>query len=51
MSIRVATFNVENLFDRPAAMNLEKWEDGQKYIDDCGQAQSPAEQGDLFCPG
>lgn len=40
MSIRVATFNVENLFDRPAAMNLENWEDGQKYIDDCGRLNS-----------
>ncbi|OPX63754.1 MULTISPECIES: endonuclease/exonuclease/phosphatase family protein [unclassified Methanoregula] len=35
MTLRIATFNVENLFDRPAAMNLEKWEDGQKYINDC----------------
>lgn len=37
MSLRIATFNVENLFNRPAAMNLEKWEDGQKYIDDCAR--------------
>jgi endonuclease/exonuclease/phosphatase family metal-dependent hydrolase len=40
MVLRVATFNVESLFDRPAAMNLENWEEGQKYIDDCSRLNS-----------
>jgi endonuclease/exonuclease/phosphatase family metal-dependent hydrolase len=34
MSIRIATFNVENLFSRPAAMNLPRWSDGQPILDD-----------------
>jgi endonuclease/exonuclease/phosphatase family metal-dependent hydrolase len=33
MSIRVATFNVENLFDRPLAMSHEKWSEGQPALD------------------
>lgn len=33
MQIRLATFNVENLFSRPAAMNLPKWSDGQPILD------------------
>jgi endonuclease/exonuclease/phosphatase family metal-dependent hydrolase len=34
MSIRVATFNVENLFNRPIAMNLSNWSEGQPILDD-----------------
>jgi hypothetical protein len=30
----LATFNVENLFERPAAMNLPKWSDGRKILED-----------------
>lgn len=30
----LATFNVENLFERPAAMNLPKWSDGRKILQD-----------------
>jgi endonuclease/exonuclease/phosphatase family metal-dependent hydrolase len=30
--LRIATFNVENLFERPRAMNLPRWEDGQPAI-------------------
>jgi len=37
MQIRIATFNVENLFERPKAMNRENWSDGQQYIDDCSE--------------
>lgn len=33
MVIRVATFNVENLFARPAAMNFPDWSDGQDILD------------------
>jgi endonuclease/exonuclease/phosphatase family metal-dependent hydrolase len=32
--MRLATFNVENMFERPAAMNLPSWEDGQKVLED-----------------
>ena len=37
MSIRIATFNVENLFSRPAAMSLPRWSDGQPILDDHAQ--------------
>ncbi|MCJ7443795.1 MAG: hypothetical protein MUO26_04575 [Methanotrichaceae archaeon] len=33
MRIRLATFNVENLFDRPVAMNFPKWSKGQPILD------------------
>jgi endonuclease/exonuclease/phosphatase family metal-dependent hydrolase len=32
--IRIATFNVENLFSRPCAMDLKLWSDGQPILDD-----------------
>lgn len=32
MQIRLATFNVENLFSRPAAMNLPSWSEGQPIL-------------------
>lgn len=31
--MRLATFNVENLFDRPSAMNLPTWAEGKKVLD------------------
>jgi hypothetical protein len=31
--MRLATYNVENLFDRAKAMNLETWEDGRKVLE------------------
>lgn len=31
--MRLATFNVENLFDRPLAMNLPTWAEGKKILD------------------
>jgi endonuclease/exonuclease/phosphatase family metal-dependent hydrolase len=34
MSIRIATFNVENLFNRPIAMNMPDGSNGQKILDD-----------------
>lgn len=33
MTIRLATFNVENLFNRPRAMNQTSWKEGQPAID------------------
>lgn len=35
--MRLATFNVENMFERPKAMNLENWEQGTKILDDFKQ--------------
>jgi endonuclease/exonuclease/phosphatase family metal-dependent hydrolase len=35
MLVRVATFNVENLFQRPIAMNLPSWSAGQPILDSC----------------
>lgn len=32
--MRIATFNVENLFSRPAAMNLETWAEGRAVLED-----------------
>lgn len=31
--MRLATFNVENLFDRPKAMNLDSWAEGKPVLD------------------
>lgn len=33
MSIRIGTFNVENLFNRPRAMNQKTWAQGQPMLD------------------
>lgn len=33
MPLRVATFNLENLFTRPRAMNLETWADGRPALE------------------
>jgi len=32
--VRLATFNVENMFERPAAMNLPQWSDGREVLED-----------------
>lgn len=32
--MRLATFNVENLFERPAVMNLPTWEEGRPILED-----------------
>jgi endonuclease/exonuclease/phosphatase family metal-dependent hydrolase len=32
--MRLATFNVENMFQRPKAMNLDTWADGKKVLED-----------------
>jgi endonuclease/exonuclease/phosphatase family metal-dependent hydrolase len=32
--MRLATFNVENLFDRPKAMNLDHWKDSEPILND-----------------
>ena len=32
--MRLATFNVENMFERPAIMNLPQWKDGEKVLQD-----------------
>jgi len=33
----IATFNVENLFERPRAMNLPTWKEGQPALDAAGE--------------
>ncbi len=32
--MKLATFNIENMFERPAAMNLPKWSDGKIILQD-----------------
>jgi endonuclease/exonuclease/phosphatase family metal-dependent hydrolase len=32
--MRLATFNVENMFDRPSIMNLSSWDEGQQILQD-----------------
>jgi endonuclease/exonuclease/phosphatase family metal-dependent hydrolase len=32
--MRIATFNVENMFERPAVMNLPNWSDGRPVLQD-----------------
>lgn len=32
--MRIATFNVENMFERPAVMNLPNWSDGRQVLQD-----------------
>lgn len=34
MKLRIATFNVENLFRRPKVMNFPSWSEGQPYLND-----------------
>lgn len=31
--VRIASFNVENLFNRPRAMNLPSWQEGEKVLE------------------
>ena len=32
--MRLATFNVENMFERPKAMNLDTWAEGKAILED-----------------
>jgi hypothetical protein len=32
--MRLATFNVENMFERPIIMNLPTWADGKAVLED-----------------
>jgi len=34
MSIRISTFNVENMFKRPSIMNLPTWDEGKAILED-----------------
>ena len=34
MTLRLATFNVENMFERPSVMNLLSWNDGKSVLND-----------------
>lgn len=40
MSIRIATFNMENLFTRPSVMNLDTWTDGREILADVSKLNS-----------
>lgn len=39
-TFRVSTFNCENLFSRPAVMNLETWADGRETLEDISRLNS-----------
>jgi endonuclease/exonuclease/phosphatase family metal-dependent hydrolase len=34
VNMRLATFNIENMFERAKCMNLDKWKDGEKSLQD-----------------
>jgi hypothetical protein len=34
MVVRLASFNVENMFERPFIMNLPAWEEGSQVLED-----------------
>lgn len=36
--MRLATFNVENMFERPKVMNLETWDLGAQVLEDFYQS-------------
>lgn len=38
--MRIAAFNVENLFDRAKIMNLDEWSDGKPVLDDYAELNS-----------
>ena len=40
MQLRIATFNVENLFSRPKALNQPTWKAGQPAVDAAGELNS-----------
>lgn len=42
--MRLATFNVENMFERPNAMNLPKWSDGKPKPEDFGELTNLAQK-------
>ena len=40
--MRIASYNVENLFDRAKAMNLESWAEGRPILDRFAELNAPA---------
>jgi len=48
--MRLMTFNVENLFERPAAMNLPKWSDGSKVLKDFAELNNLIEKDTYTAP-
>lgn len=38
--MRIASYNLENCFDRPKAMNLEKWADGKPILEEFSRLNS-----------
>src|SRR2546426_7097907 len=38
--LRLATFNVESMFERPKIMNLPTWSEGKPFLDDYAQLNS-----------
>jgi endonuclease/exonuclease/phosphatase family metal-dependent hydrolase len=49
MKLRIATFNVENLFSRPKAMNNPTWKEGQSALDAAGRLNVIFNQ-DVYSP-
>jgi hypothetical protein len=46
--VRIASFNVESLFERPVAMNQKTWADGKQVV---RAAERDPEQGRLHRAG
>lgn len=48
--MRMATYNVENLFDRARIMNLDDWNDGKEVLEDYAELTSILEQASYSGP-
>ena len=42
--MRLATYNVENLFDRPKAMSLDTWAEGRPILEDLNRLNALIEE-------
>jgi hypothetical protein len=46
--MRLATFNVENMFERAKAMNLDTWDEGKSVLEDFQRFKHTDSARDIF---